>query len=130
MESKVSGVKTKYVKGIAGYYLQARDIALYVWGFQVNFSCVFINFTIFGRHDVKWRSCISILRSVDIMTQVYYEGRYFGAQHILEGTNNLSCTAHIKVILRAIWVNPKSWATLPFPNPGGFGRRPNRMLDT
>ena len=74
-----------------------------------------------------------MLRSIDIMTEVCYEGTYFGAQHILNPANNSSWVGHTKAILWAIWGNPKSWAHLatpPFPNPGGFGRRPKGMLDT
>ena len=42
----------------------------------------------FARHDVKWRPCISKLRSIDIMTRACFEGTYFGAQHILDPANN------------------------------------------
>ena len=86
----------------------------------------------FARHDVKWRPCISTLRSIDIMTQVCYEGTYFGAQHILALVNNSSWAWHTVATMLAIWDDPKSWAhlaTLPFPKPEGFGRRPKDMLD-
>ena len=36
------------MKGIAGYSIQAGDFIMCLWGFQVNFSCSFISFTIFG----------------------------------------------------------------------------------
>ena len=77
-----------------------------------------------ARHDVKWRPCISTLRSIDIMTQVCYEGTYFGAQHILDPANNSSWAWHTGGIMLAIWDYPKSWAhlaTLPFPKPEELG---------
>ena len=86
----------------------------------------------FARHDVKWRPCISTLRSTDIMTQVCYEGTYFGAQHILDPANNSSRAWHTVATMLAIWDDPKSWAhlaTLPFSKPEGFGRRPKDMLE-
>ena len=86
----------------------------------------------FARHDVKWRPCISTLRSTDIMTQVCYEGTYFGAQHMLDPANNSSRAWHTVATMLAIWDDPKSWAhlaTLSFPKPEGFGRRPKDMLD-
>ena len=43
-----------------------------------------------ARHDVKWRPSISVLRSIDIMTQVCFGGTYFGPQHILDPANNSS----------------------------------------
>ena len=73
-----------------------------------------------ARHDVKWRPCISTLRSIDIMTQVCYEGTYFGAQHILDPANKSSWAWHTVAAMLAIWDYPKSWAhlaTLPFPIP-------------
>ena len=75
-------------------------------------------------HDVKWRPCISTLRSIDIMTQVCYEGTYFGAQHILDPANNSSWAWHTVAAMLAIWDYPKSWAhlaTLPFPKPEELG---------
>ena len=78
----------------------------------------------FARHDVKWRPCISTLRSSDIMTQVCYEGTYFGAQHILNPANNSSWAWHTVAAMLAIWDYPKScthWATLPFPKPEELG---------
>ena len=77
-----------------------------------------------ARHDVKWRLCISKLRSIDIMTQVCYEGTYFGAQHILDPANNSSWIWHTVAAMLAIWDYPKSWAhlaTLPFPKPEELG---------
>ena len=77
-----------------------------------------------ARHDVKWRPCISTLRSIDIMTQVCYEGTHFGAQHIMNPANNSSCAWHTVAAMLAIWDYPKSWAhlaTLPFPKPEGLG---------
>ena len=78
----------------------------------------------FARHDVKWRPCISTLRSIDIMTQVGPEGTYFGAQHILDPANNSSWAWHTVAAMLAIWDYPKSWghlATLPFPKPEELG---------
>ena len=66
----------------------------------------------FARHDVKWRPCISMLRSIDIMTQVCYEGTYFGAQHILNPANNSTWAWHTVAAMLAIWDDPKSWAHL------------------
>ena len=86
----------------------------------------------FARHDVKWRLCISTLRPIDIMTPVCYEGTYFGAQHILDPANNSPWAWHTVAAMLAIWDHPKSWAhlaTLPFPRPEGFRRRPKDMLD-
>ena len=86
----------------------------------------------FARHDVKWRPCISTLRAMDIMTQVCFEGTHFGAQHILNPANNSSWAWHTVAAMLAIWDDRKSWAhlaTLPFPEPEGFGRRPKDMLD-
>ena len=54
------------------------------------------------------------------MTQVCYEGTYFGAQHILNPGNNSSWAWHTVAAMLAIWDYPKSWAhlaTLPFPKP-------------
>ena len=72
----------------------------------------------FARHHVKWRPCISTLRSIDIMTQVCYEGAYFDAQHMLDPANDSSWAWHTVAAMSAIWDYPKSWAhlaTLPFP---------------
>ena len=82
----------------------------------------------FARHDVKWRPCISTLRSIDIMTQVCYEGTYFGAQHILHPANKSSWAWHTLAAMLAIWDYPKSWAhlaTLPFPKLGELGDAQN-----
>ena len=51
------------------------------------------------RHDVKRRSCISMLRPIDIMTQLYYVGICFGAHHILNLAYNASWAWHTKIIL-------------------------------
>ena len=87
--------------------------------------CVFVPILPFlARHDVKWRPCISTLRSIDIMTQVWYDGTYFGAQHILDPANNSSWAWHAVAAMLAIWDYPKSWAhlaTLPFPIPEELG---------
>ena len=87
--------------------------------------CVFVPILPFlARHDVKWRPCISTLHSIDIMTQVCYEGTYFGAQHILNPANNSSWAWHTVAAMLAIWDYPKSWthlATLPFPKPEELG---------
>ena len=86
----------------------------------------------FARHDVKWRPYISTLRSIDIMTQVCYEGTHFGARHISDPANNSSWAWHTVAAMLAIWNDPKSWAhlaTLPFPKPEGFGRRPKDMRE-
>ena len=86
--------------------------------------CLCANFAFFARHDVRWRPCISTLRSIDIMTQVCYEGTYFGAQHILDPANNSSWAWHTVAAMLAIWDYPKSWAhlaTLPFPIPEDLG---------
>ena len=89
--------------------------------FWVFFSPILL---FFARHDVKWRPCISTLRSINIMTQVCYEGTYFGAQHILDPANNSSWAWHTVAAMLAIWDYPKSWAhlaTLPFPKPEELG---------
>ena len=86
----------------------------------------------FARHDVNRRPCISTLRSIDIMTQLCYGGTYFCAQHILDPANNSPWAWHTKAAMLAIWDDPKLWAhlaTLPFPKPEGFLRRPKDMLD-
>ena len=78
---------------------------------------------LFARHDVKWRPCISMLRSIDIMTQVCFGGTHFGAQHILDPANNSSCAWHTVAAMLAIWDDPKSWAhlaTLPSQNRRGL----------
>ena len=77
-----------------------------------------------ARHDVKWRPCISTLRSIDILTGVCYEDTYFGAQHILDPANKSSWAWHTVAAMLAIWDYPKSWAhlaTLPFPKQEELG---------
>ena len=84
-------------------------------------------------HDVKWQSCLSTLRSMNIMTQVCFGSTYFGAHHILVLANTSSWAWHAKATMWAIWANPKSLAhlaTLPFPNTAEFGRTPQGMLHT
>ena len=62
---------------------------LYLWGPQVHVSCFFINFTFFwGRHDVKWRPCISTLRSIDIVTEYCGWSTHFGPVHNFHDANN------------------------------------------
>ena len=78
----------------------------------------------FARHDVKWRPCISTLRSIDIMSQLCFEGTYFVAEHVLDPANNSSWAWHTVAAMLAIRDYPKSWAhlaTLPFPKPEGLG---------
>ena len=62
------------------------------------------------------------------MTQVCFEGTYFGAQHILDQANNSSWAWHTVAAMLAIWDYPKSWAhlaTLPFPKPEELGAAQN-----
>ena len=66
------------------------------------------------------------------MTEICFEGTYFGAQHILDPANNSSWAGHTVAAMLAIWDYPKSWAhlaTLPFPKTGGVRRRPKDMFD-
>ena len=75
-------------------------------------------------HDVKWRPFFSTLRSIDIMTQVCYDGTYFGAQNVLDPANNSSWAWHSVAAMLAIWDYLKSWAhlaTLPFSIPEELG---------
>ena len=121
------------MKGIAEYSIQDEDIVIYLWDFQSIFHVFSSILPVLGRHDVKWRPCISKFCSIDIMTQVCNESIYFGAQHILDLANNSFWAWHTKATMWAIWVNDKSWVhlvTLPFPNRGVFIRRPKGMLDT
>ena len=77
-----------------------------------------------ARHDVKWRPCISTLRSSDNMTQVCFEGTYIGAQRILDPVINFFWAWHTVAAMLAIWDYPKSGAhlaTLPFPKPEELG---------
>ena len=132
-ESEVIGVESLCLEGLVDYSIQAEAIIIYLCSFQGTFACVFRQFCcLFARHDVKWRRCISTLRSIDIMTQVCYEGTHLGAQHILDPANNSPWARHTVVAMLAIWDHPQSWAhlaTLPFPKPEGFGRRSKDMLD-
>ena len=88
MESKVIGVESLSLEGLVDYSIQAEDIIIYLCSFQGTFACFLPILLFFARHDVKWRPCISTLRSIDIMTQVCHEGTHFGAQHILNPANN------------------------------------------
>ena len=125
MESKVIGVKSLCLEGLVDYSIQAEDIIIYLCAFQGTFGCFFSPILLFfARHDVKWRPCISTLRSIDIMTHVCYEGTSFSAQHILNPANNSSWALHTVAAMLAIWDYPKSWAqlaTLPFPKPEELG---------
>ena len=58
-----------------------------------------------------------MLRSIDIMTQVCYEGTYFGAQHILDPADNSSWAWHTVAAMLAVW----DLTTLPFPIPEELG---------
>ena len=86
MESKVIGVKSLCLEGLVDYSIQAEDIIICLCAFQGTFGFFSPILLFLARHDVKWRPCISTLRSIDIMTQVCYEGTYFGAQYILESS--------------------------------------------
>ena len=97
---------------------------IYLCAFQGTFGVFSPILLFFARHDVKWRPCISTLRPIDIMTQVCYEGTYFGAQNILDPANNSSWAWRTVAAMLAIWDYPKSWAhlaTLPFPKPEELG---------
>ena len=82
------------------------------WTVLLTVSTLRMQSSFFGRHDVNWRSCISMVRSIHIITQAYSESIYFSAQHILGPANNSSWAGHTEVILWAIRANPKSWANL------------------
>ena len=75
VESKVIGVKSLCLEGLVNYLIQAEDIIIYLCAFQGTFGFFSPILLFFARHDVKWRPCISALRSIDIMTQVCFEGR-------------------------------------------------------
>ena len=132
MESEVIGVESLCLEGLVDYSIQAEDIIIYLCSFQGTCACFSPTLLFFARHDVKWRPCISPLRSIDIMTQVCYEGTHFSAQHILDPAKHSPRAWHTVAAMLAIGDDPKSWAhlaTLPFPEPEGFGRRPKDMLD-
>ena len=132
MESKVIGVESLCLERLVDYSIQPEDIIIYLCSFQGTMRVYSPMLLFFARHDVKWRPCISTLRSIDIMSGVCHWGTYFGAQHILGPANNSSWARHTVAAMLAIWANPKSWAhfvTLPFPKLEGFGRRPKYMLD-
>ena len=81
----------------------------------------------FARHDVKWRPCISTLRSIDIMTQVCFGGTHFGAQHILDPANNSPWAWHTVAAMLAIW---GSIGDPAIPETGGVWATPKKdMLD-
>ena len=124
VESEVIGVKSLCLGGFVHYSIQAEDIIIYLCAFQGPFGCFFANIAVYARLDVKWRPCISTLRSIDIMIQVCSEVTHFGAQHILNPANNSSWAWHTVAAMLAIWDYPKSWAhlaTLPFPKPQELG---------
>ena len=108
MESKVIGVESLCLEGLVDYSIQAEDIIIYLCSFQALLRVFSPTLLFFARHDVKWRPCISTLRSIDIMTQVCSEGTYFGAQHILNPANNSPCPWHTVAAMLAIWDDPKS----------------------
>ena len=124
MESEVIGVKSLCLEGLVNYSIQAKDIIIYSCTFKALLR-VFLPILLFlARHDVKWRPCISTLRSIDIMTVVCYEGTYFDGQHIFDPANNSPWARHTVAAMLAIWDYPKSWAhlaTLPFPKPEELG---------
>ena len=87
----------------------------------------------FARHDVKWRPCISTLRSIDIMTQVCFGGTYFSAQHILDPANNSTWAWHTLAAMFGDLGPSQIMGSLgdpAIPETGGVGRRPKDMLDT
>ena len=132
MELEVIGFDSLCLEGLVDYSIQAEDIIIYLWSFQGTFACFSPILLFFARHDVKWRPCISTLRPMDIMSQVCFEGTYFGAQHISDPADNSPWAWHTVAAMLALWDYPKSWAhlaTLPFPKPEGIGRRPKDMLD-
>ena len=95
MESKVIGVKSLCLKRLVDNSIQAE-------AFKALLR-VFSRILLFlARHDVKWRPFISTLRSIDIMTQVCFEGTYFCAQHILDLANNSSWAGHTVAAMLAI----------------------------
>ena len=71
MESKVIGVKSLCLEGLVDCTIQAEDKIIYKCAPFKALLWVFVPILPFlARHDVKWRPCISTLRSIDIMTQV------------------------------------------------------------
>ena len=68
MESKVIGVESLCLEGLVDYSIQAEDIIICFCSFQGTFACFSPILLFFARHDVKWRPCISTLRSIDITT--------------------------------------------------------------
>ena len=83
VDSKVISVKSLCLEGLVDYSIQAEDIIIYCAPFKALLGVFSPILLFFARHDVKWRPCISTLRPIDIMTQVCYEGTYFGAQPYL-----------------------------------------------
>ena len=108
MESKVIGVVSLCLEGLVDYSIQAADIIIYLCSFQARLRVFSPTLLFFARHDVKWRPCISTLRSIDIMTQVCYGGTYFDAPHILDPANNSPWAWHTMAAMLAIWDDPKS----------------------
>ena len=124
MESEVIGVKSLCLEGLVDYSIQAEDIIIYLCAFQGTFGCFFANIAVFCPSRCQRRPCISTLRPIDIMTQVRYEGTYFGAEHILDPANNSSWAWLTVAVMLAIWDHCESWAhlaTLPFPKPEELG---------
>ena len=124
MESEVIVVKSLCLEGLVDYSIQAEDIIIYLCAFQGPLGFFSPILLFFVRHDVKWRPCISTLRSIDIMTQVCFGGTHSGAQHILDATNNSSWAWRTVAAMLAIWDYPKSWAhlaALPFLKPEELG---------
>ena len=102
MESEVIGVELLCLEGLVDYSIQAEDIIIYLWRFKALLSVFSPILLLFACHDVRWRLCISTLRSIDIMTQVCSEGTYFVAQHILDPANNSSWAWHTVAAMLAI----------------------------
>ena len=132
LESEVIGVKSLCSEGLVDYSIQAEDIRIYICApFKALLGVFSPILLFFARHDVKWRPCISTLRSIDIMTQVCSEGTYFGAHHILNPANNSSWAWHTVAAMLTIWDHPMGSLGDPaIPKTGGVGRRPKDMLDT
>ena len=87
--------------------------------FQGTFVCLLPILPFCARHDVRWRPCISALRSIDIMTKVCYEGTYLGLAYRGRHVGNLGLSQ-----IMASLGDPA------IPKTGGVGRRPKDMLDT
>ena len=108
VESEVIGVKSLCLEGLVGYSIQAEDIIIYLCTYKALLRVFSPILPFLARHDVKWRPCISTLRSIDIITQVCFGGTHLGAQHILDPANNSSWAWHTVAAMLAIWDYPKS----------------------